>query len=414
MTHETGNSVSDPKARASRAMQPRIWWRAHQWAGLNFSILISFIFMTGTLAVFDNEIDWLLNPAFRVDPKTVSSEMNWESAVQSLAGKFPAYKVIRVTSPIDRGFAAVAIVQPPKSRQKRVYIHPETGSIQGVGGSITAEQILHDIHRKLMLPTGIGTAIVSSMSLMLLTSLSTSFYVYRRWWRGFFRPIRLSNMRTALGDVHRLAGVWSLLFIVVLSLTSSWYFIRSIGLAPHEPRGVQVAGIEVSTKDEIENFEQALDRARRALPDLSVRSVLFPKPRTGVYSFYGQDGSWLVRDFATAVYVNAKTFDVELVRTPKELNFFERVGETVDPVHFGSFAGVWSKIAWFCFGLLLTGMSLTGAAIYVSRLTRPDGSKLTFRKGLGAALAGMGRWKYLTIALLAACAVSLTLSILRF
>lgn len=369
--------------------------------------------MTGTLAVFDNEIDWLLNPAFRVDPKTVSGEMYWESAVQNLARKFPDYKVIRVTSPIDHGFAAVAIVQPLKSRQKRVYIHPETGAIQGVGGSVTVEQILHDIHRKLMLPTGIGTAIVSSMSLILLTSLSTSFFVYRRWWRGFFKPIRLSNLRTALGDAHRLAGVWSLWFVVILSLTSSWYFIRSIGLAPHEPRGIQVAGIEVSAKDEIENFKPALDKARSALPNLSVRSVLFPKLRTGVYSFYGQDGSWLIRDFATAVYVNAKTFNVELVRTPKDLNFFERVGETVDPLHFGSFAGVWSKITWFCFGLLLTGMSLTGAAIYASRLARPNGSKLTFNNGLGSALTGMGKWKYLTIALIAACMISLTLSILR-
>ncbi|MDX5331144.1 MAG: PepSY domain-containing protein, partial [Caulobacteraceae bacterium] len=57
-----GPAADGPARPASRKKASRIWWEVHQWVGLKFSILLSFILLTGTLATLSHEIDWLLRP----------------------------------------------------------------------------------------------------------------------------------------------------------------------------------------------------------------------------------------------------------------------------------------------------------------------------------------------------------------
>jgi uncharacterized iron-regulated membrane protein len=42
------------------------------------------------------------------------------------------------------------------------------------------------------------------------------------------------------------------------------------------------------------------------------------------------------------------------------MSALERFGAAVDPLHFGDFGGLVSKLVWFIFGLALTGLAITG------------------------------------------------------
>jgi hypothetical protein len=46
---------------------------------------------------------------------------------------------------------------------------------------------------------------------------------------GFFKPVRTGHgSRIFWGDLHRLAGVWSIWFIAVISITGTWFLIQAI------------------------------------------------------------------------------------------------------------------------------------------------------------------------------------------
>lgn len=385
--------------RRGKAKASRVWWAVHQWVGLKLSILLSFVCLTGTIAVFSSEIDWLLRPALRVDAATVSGPVNWSAMARSVARHAPDAAIQSLDAPLERGFAASATIRRPDGGLAFVYVHPSTGAVQGDGHWVGAKRIFRNMHRHLMMPTKWGVPIVSSASILLLVSLATSFVVYKKWWRGFFRPMRLTDARTAFGDFHRLAGVWSLWFVALIALTGLWYLAESTGLkAPPLPRA-KIAAAELSTSELADRVAASLAAARRANPDLRIERIIFPSERSGAFVFHGQDRAILVRPRANTVWVSAATGGAVLSTDGRDLNVHQRISEMADPLHFGTWGGLASKLAWFAFGLLLTSLSVSGVTIYGLRLLRTERSPRRFGAALARAWAGMGWWRWPALAL---------------
>lgn len=395
---ERGQAQTDGEAAPRRAAKPkakgaRVWWLVHQWVGLKLSILLGFVFLTGTLAVFSNEIDWLLRPAMRVDPATVQGPVAWAEATRNIAVAHPGAKILLLNAPIDRGFALVATVQSPDGGRGFVYAHPSTGAVQGKGDWVGAQRILRNMHRHLNLPTAIGVPIVSALSVLLLISVATSFVVYKKWWRGFFRPVRWRDARTAMGDLHRLAGLWSLWFVALIGATGLWYLAEStVAKAPPAPRA-KVAAVKLDAQGLADRLPASLSAAQAAYPGLRVQRIIFPAGKVGAFQFQGQHKALLVRERANAAWTDAATGKVVLLTDGRELTAHQRISEMADPLHFGTFGGVWTKLIWFAFGLAMTSLAVSGVAVYALRLSRERQASV-----VATAWRGMDLWRWPALA----------------
>ncbi len=388
---DEGRTLARPRPRKKVS---RVWWEVHQWAGLKFSILLSFILLTGTLATLSHEIDWLLRPALRVDPATASAEVNWAAVAETAAVQAGEGRVVSLEGPTDPWFAAVAILEAPDGGLSFVYAHPTTGAFQGKGHWVSAQRILRNMHRHLMMPVAIGVPIVSALSFLLAISLVTSFVVYKKWWRGFLKPVRLTDLRTALGDFHRLAGLWSLWFVLLMILTAFWYLAEQTAFrAPNLPS----AEVEASRQDMVglaRRLPQTLSAAEIANPDLRIERILFPTAKSGAFILHGQDEAILVRARANAIWTQADTGEVRLTTDGRDLNLHQRISEAADPLHFGTWGGLTTKVVWFLFGLTLTGLSVSGVAIYALRLIRAERRERRWGPALAVSWAGMGVWRW--------------------
>lgn len=388
-------SAPAEEARAAPARKrARVWWIVHQWAGLKFSIFLSFILLTGTLAVFSAEMDWLMRPAMRVDMASVSGQTNFPAIAANAAAARPAWRLLSIEAPPARAFAASVMAEKPDGSNAFLYAHPTTGAVQGEGHWVGAKRVLRNMHRHLNMPIWLGVPIVSSLALLLAISLVTSFVVYKKWWRGFFKPIRTRDARTAWGDFHRLAGAWSMWFVLLMIVTSLWYLAEEIAAgAPPHPRP-EAAAVAIPPDALGERLAAGLAAARAADSALRIHRVQLPSESVGAFKFEGQKEAVLVRHRANAVWTSAATGEPLLLADARDLSLHQRISEAADPLHFGTFGGYWTKIPWFLFGLLLTGLSVSGVALYAMRIAgtkRLDGQGRTL---LARAWAGMGVWRW--------------------
>ena len=403
VSNTAGAAESAEKPREKKAS--RVWWVVHQWVGLKLSIFMSFILLTGTLATLGHEIDWLIAPSARVDRASVQGPPNWTGMAEAAAAEVPAGRVQLLFAPIDPWWASGAVVVDGEGRRRIVLMHPTTAEVRDNRSVVTAQMILRRMHRHLFLPTQVGVPVVSALSILLAISLITSFVVYKKWWRGFFKPLRGRDARTWMGDFHRLAGLWTLWFTALMVLTGIWYLVESLGGHAPAMGSVKVAPIEAPAPEVAARFATSLAAARAANPDLRIRLIRFPSEDSGAFVVQGQDDAVLVRPRANTVWTEAATGEVELVTDGVDLNLHQRISEMADPLHFGTFGGIWTKLIWFLFGALMTGLSISGAAIYALRIMKSRRETPRFRRVAALSLQGMGLWKWPATALLAACVV---------
>jgi uncharacterized iron-regulated membrane protein len=104
------------------------------------------------------------------------------------------------------------------------------------------------------------------------------------------------------------------------------------------------------------------------LPGLEVAGVgLLANDRSWL-QINGNLSATLVRQRANVVYVDPIDGSVLGSTRGEDLSAMGRISEAADPLHFGYFGGIFTRILWFLLGLGMVGLSLTGVIIYTKRL----------------------------------------------
>lgn len=353
-------------------IKQKTFFTIHSWIGITAGLLLFVICWSGSIAVFSHEIDWLLNPKLQSDYiKNDKKEVNWQKAYNSFHIKYPKSELGELAEAERSGYTLHGWGRKQSGELFRFYMNPSSYNIQEETTYFNVQRFFRSFHMSLFDPdvsrifgVNFGYFIVGCLGFVLVLSTLTGFLFYKKWRSGFFKLNIKKGARRLWSDTHKLIGLWSLWFGLLIGLTGTWYLLE--WWLP-EPPHIDTSQITQKNKEKYLSINELVEKAEKEFPELEIQRLFFYNYNKGLLSFEGDNGALLVRKRTAHITLNTLTGDVIKIQKPEELTMYHRWWETVDVLHFGNFAGLWSKWLYFIFGLSLSVLCLTGAYLQAKR-----------------------------------------------
>lgn len=189
----------------------------HTWLGIGVSTILFAIFWTGTLSVFDQEIDqWMVPEKRLVLPETV----NLDNAVLPWIQQAEIEQGARVNiSPPDARSPAIRIDVRAQERQI-VFIDPETGAVLKPIDSLGGTGFFFPFHYRLHIDWMVmGAWIVGLVTMAMLALIVSGIFIHRKIIQDFFVFRRRKSLRRSSLDAHNLSGVLFLPFHFMIAFS---------------------------------------------------------------------------------------------------------------------------------------------------------------------------------------------------
>ena len=377
--------IAGSRPSVKKSARKRLY-QLHAWLGFHIAVLMTIVLASGTIATVSNEIDWLIQHDMRVTP--VGEKVSWGEMEAAIRQYKPDGAITYITSMGGDYFAYRAWVTDPYGNREFVHVNQWTGEVTGSTHPITVQRFFRDFHRYLFLPGTIGLPLVTSLAFVLGVSLYTGLRTVRKLSTAMFRVRMDKGARILIGDAHKAIGVWSLWFLVIIIVTSVWYLIEfgvdnTIGppaAGSYKPPALlsdeRIAELGPVIHDR--NLDDVVAAAEEAFPELDVSAVAYPVSLNGTFAVGGKAGNPFARVGSNVVSLDPETLEVLQLQKWKEFSAYYQVNEMADPLHFGYFGGLASKLVWFVFGAGLSGLSITGVWLTWRRLKSKTVSNAQF------------------------------------
>ncbi|MBN8755911.1 MULTISPECIES: PepSY-associated TM helix domain-containing protein [Variovorax] len=395
------------QARQGGFRQAQAW--LHTWCGLWFSWLLFAVFLTGTLAVFDEPITHWMTPEHRAEeaaeaaeaaaPKTTDAatagraqRLAW--GVAYMAEHHPAARMWELWPSDAKGGGGLTVYWlDADNRYVSASLDPATGrplaAAAGAGAHAVRATLgghhFVDFHYELHAGT-VGLWIVGIAAMAMLVALLSGVITHKRIFKDFFTFRPKKGQRSWL-DAHNAVAVLTLPFQFMIAYTGlviSGTSFMPAGKVLHYGTGSTAQAQFVSELSDGVKPRRA-GRAM-AVPDLEafaargqqltgqpVRAVVIDHPgdagaRIGIYGWNGDDEALRRINANTGMaQFSAATGELLRVRLPGASDGGAALlaQSTMSGLHMATFGGWGMKWLYFLCGLAGTAMMGTGAILFI-------------------------------------------------
>lgn len=384
-------------AGQGRFRQAQAW--LHTWCGLWFSWLLFAVFLTGTLAVFEEPITHWMTPEHHTEeaavaaaPKPATADraqrLAWGAAY--MATHHPDAPMWELwPSDADGGGALTVYWFDEKRQYVSVQLDPSTGQPMAATTGAVARATLGghhfvDFHYELH-AGAVGLWIVGIAAMAMLVALVSGVVTHKRIFQDFFTFRPGKGQRSWL-DAHNVVAVLTLPFLSMIAYTG--IAISSATFMP-APRLAQYGAGDAAQQRFIADLNGGVPaRSGRAMsvPDLEpfaargqalmgqpVRAVVIDHPgdtaaRIGVYGWNGEaDALRRLSPTSGMAAFSAATGELLQVRLPggAEGGTASLTQSVMEGLHMASFGGWAVKWLYFVCGLAGSATMATGAILFM-------------------------------------------------
>ncbi|OZI33944.1 peptidase [Bordetella genomosp. 10] len=193
----------------------------HTWAGLVLSALLFAIFWTGTLSVFDKEIDRWMMPVTRIGMHDFPALSVDRDVMPLLAERARAASAWSIILPSERTpYLGLSYDSPASHIPVRERFHPATLAPLPASNTRGASNFIYPFHHNLTLrQDNVGAWLVGIAGMGMLVLLISGIVIHRKIFAEFFTLRLLRSFGRANLDLHNVTGVVLLPFTIMITLS---------------------------------------------------------------------------------------------------------------------------------------------------------------------------------------------------
>jgi uncharacterized iron-regulated membrane protein len=336
-------------------------------------IFIVFIGITGSLLVFEPELNHLIHPnLFKV---TEGKKVTYQQALDTVSNKYPKGEIQRVYTPDEPDAKGVYLFRIKEGeKQQSIYVDPGTGQINGILGDKALFNIILDFHLSLLLEDFKGENIVGIIGFLFFFITLSGIYL---WWPGIkkwtngFRMRRNKNVFVKNYDFHKVIGAVSIPFLLIVSLTGAlfsydetifgWFGGKAMVTLPEE----KLISMPLPTGKLPLDF--LLSKAEKEVPNGTITQVRMPEKKEQGMS----EGAVEIRlsrsydpgDGNIQVWIDQYSGKIVGKLDPKiNSGLFYQIWHR--PLHTGTFGGMFTKILYAIGGFTPSILMFTGTYMW--------------------------------------------------
>ena len=335
----------------------------HHWIGLVAGLLLLISSITGSVLVFHHDIDHAQFSNWNTLGKPATG-ISIDSSFEPIRQSYSDYD-IRIPDFPETSSQALKYELRKGNTRKWIFVHPMTGEV--IGKVEQADQrlvhILLELHYMLMSGT-FGKVVVLLMGIALMVLSITGILLYRRSILkvlSFRQKISLVSRRSFFSSLHRIVGVWSLIFNLFIGITGTYISFTLVQSAISSGGNLKMESPALSI-----SIDATLDQVRKEYPAFDINYLLFPKNVNGNLTISGRlksDPSWY--GFTNSkIQVNPRTGIIEAATFLQDTPWHNRFVAILKPIHFGDYAGIGIKLLYCFFGIFPAILAISGFLIW--------------------------------------------------
>lgn len=358
----------------------------HRWIGFGVGLILAIAGLTGSLLVFWQPIDRLLNPDLLAAESdcTPPSHRSLDEMVEAARRRVPPEgALIRVAMPgAERpllwGQYTLPLPGADWDDQYELFVQPCSGQVFGPRLWDTQDRpwtgplmgVVMRIHVSLLLNQRglwLGNHILSTSCIVLMISIVSGLWLWwprqGRWRRALRLRVDSSAQRLTY-DIHRTVGACAALLLLMSLFTGLHMYEPWHGFINQAVRavsgGTRLGTTEVVTeRQSVGTFisaSQAVAAAQAAHPDSELQSLEMPTDERVAYAVVLATGAvW-----NTYVTIDAQTGLVLDTRGPRDASAGDSFLNWLFPLHTGKAFGLTGRIVILCLGIMPSVLYVTG------------------------------------------------------
>ncbi|MCW3465074.1 PepSY-associated TM helix domain-containing protein [Chitinophaga nivalis] len=379
----------------------KITGQLHLWLGLASGLVVFIVTVTGSMLVFEKELDPLINKdRYFVAHQPGEARLSLDSLLRQVARAQPALQVTRLEIETHDPDRPLMLLATRKKELYRMAVDPYTAKVVSV---IPEDKrffsIIVHLHRYLL--AGKTGKAITGVSCIIFICLIISGLIlwWPKKWKGLKQRLSIKNSgnrKRFIWDLHAVGGFYIHALILVIALTGlTWsykWFNNGIFLVMDgKPPAANKAPANRVMQAAGDGFYESLyNKANVALPYNGRVTLLIPAGDSTAVTVSKENHEAAVPNVVDFLYYEKGTGTLLKAMPYAKQTAGMKVRRMIYPIHTGSIFGWPTKLLAFFSCLFAASLPVTGLLVWLNRRKKKTKS-VPPRKAANLAVAPIPR-----------------------